>query len=66
MKINKEKFEILLAENCMTITELVEIIKTDNSVIAKINKGFDKFRPATVGKIAKALNVPVVELIENN
>lgn len=66
MKINKEKFEILLAENCMTITELVKIIKTDNSVIAKINKGFDKFRPATVGKIAKALNVPVIELIENN
>lgn len=66
MKINKEKFEILLAENCMTITELVKTIKTDNSVITKINKGFNKFRPATVGKIAKALNVSVVELLEDN
>lgn len=66
MKINKEKFEILLAEKCMTITELVKTIKTDNSVITKINKGFDKFRPATVGKIAKALNVSVVELLEDN
>ena len=66
MKINKEKFTILLAENCMTMSKLSEMTGIEKARISKINKGFDKFRPATVGKIAKALNVPVVELIENN
>ena len=63
MKINKQKLQIALATACMTAKEL--IYKSGLSKAATMNAiTGKKVKPITVGKIAKALNVPVENLID--
>lgn len=63
MKINKQKLQIALATACMTAKELIE--KSGLSKAATMNAiTGKKVKPITVGKIAKALNVPVENLID--
>lgn len=63
MKINKEKFEIAMASVPITLAQLSE--KSEISVVAirKAINGKRNPKPFTVGKLAKALNVPVEEII---
>lgn len=63
MKIDKKKFEIAMANACMN-TEDIEAATgmprpTINRVISRCGS-----RPATIGKIAKALGVNVTEIID--
>ena len=63
MKINKQKLQIALATACMTAKEVIE--KSGLSKAATMNAiTGKKVKPITVGKIAKALNVPVENLID--
>ena len=64
MKINKNKFEILLAEKCLTVKELSEQCGVSRNLFLKIKNGVD-MQPITVGKIAKFLNCDVAELLED-
>ena len=65
MLISKTKLERLLAKECMTYSDLSDKSKVSRITIQKmVNHKIDP-RPATVGKIAKALKVDVGELIEN-
>lgn len=63
MKVNKQKLDLAMARACMTSAELPEAAgiprpTVQNAVVGK------SVRPATVGKIAKALGVDPIEIIE--
>lgn len=63
MKVNSKKFEIIMANACMTFSDLSKKSGISQFTIARIKSGTNA-NPATIGKIAKALNVSVEELIE--
>lgn len=63
LKINNEKLEVAMARSCMTLGKLSEQAKLNYSTLTRIKTG-KHTQPFTVGKIAKALNVPVESLIE--
>lgn len=65
MKINQKKLEILRAEQELTLKELSKKSSVNLGIFFRIGKGANDVRPTTVGKIAKALNVPVIDLIED-
>ena len=64
MRINKEKLELALAKEMMDCKELSERVGITQESISKIRAGKQNPRPATVGKIANALNVSVEDIIE--
>ena len=64
MKINKKRLETAMAQNCIGILELADISNVSRTVLFRIGKEKSNLRPVTVGKIAKALNCDVTELIE--
>ena len=64
MKINKKRLETAMAQNCIGILELADISNVSRTVLFRIRKENSNLRPVTVGKIAKALNCDVTELIE--
>lgn len=62
MKINGKKFEMELARNCKNLSSL----RGDGlspQTLTRVMNGRD-VKPVTVGKIAKALGVDPVEIIE--
>lgn len=59
MKLNKEKLEIMRANKCMTISQLAKVAGVSNTPIVNC----ENINPVTAGKIAKALGVPVEELL---
>lgn len=63
MKVNRKKLELAMARACMTSAELPAVAGLPRPTVqnAVVGKGV---RPATVGKIAKALGVDPVEIIE--
>lgn len=64
MKISKEKMQLAMANACMNTTQLSKEADISRfSLNAYANKTRNP-KPATVGKIAKALNVKVEDLVE--
>lgn len=64
MKIDNMKLEVAMANACMNYKELSEATEMTQESFVRIKKGKQNPRPATVGKIAKALNVKVEDLVE--
>lgn len=62
MKINNRKLELILARRCMVMSAL-RGNGLSPQTITRIRNGAD-VKPVTVGKIAKALGVDPVEIIE--
>lgn len=62
MRVDTKKLEIHLAKNCMSEADLRT--GTSPQTLSRIRKGME-VRPKTIGKIAKALNVPVTDIIED-
>lgn len=54
-----------LTSNGMMVKELCEKVPISYNSLWNIRKGKSEPRPATIGKIAKALNVSVSDLIED-
>ena len=65
MKLNLSSYNKILAQNCITEKELLKICGISRSTLSRAKKGTAKSMPMTIGKIAKALNVNVVEIIED-
>lgn len=65
MKINIQKLDVIMATQCLTSEMLSKITGVSQVSISRFKKGTQQPRPATVGKIAKALGVKVEELIED-
>ena len=63
MKLDKVKFEKVLAERQVNLKDLCVNAGIGISTLQKVRKG-NTPRPATIGRIAKALNVPVQEIIQ--
>ena len=64
MIANKRKLEIAMANACMNPYDLCKVAEIRYQTYQRITSGKDA-KPATVGKIAKALNVLVENLIED-
>ena len=64
MIANKRKLEIAMANACMNPYDLCKVAEIRYQTYQRITSGKDA-KPATVGKIAKALHVPVENLIED-
>lgn len=63
MKANRFKLEIAMANKCMNIGDLQASTKMPRPTINNVISGRG-VRPATIGKIAKALEVSVEDLID--
>lgn len=63
MKINKEKLELAMARSCVGISDLRGII-SPQTVTRLFHAPKMEIKIKTVGKIAKALNVDPLEIIE--
>ena len=64
MNLNTDKLLILMAEQCMNPYDLCEKLIFHILFTIKLLR-VNQTKPATVGKIAKALNVSVKELLED-
>lgn len=64
MKLDNSKLSIALARKQITARTLSELSGITESALTKIKTGKQIPRPITIGKIAKALEVDVTELIE--
>lgn len=63
MKVNRKKLELAMARACMTSAELPAAAGMPRPTVQNAITG-RRVRPATVGKIAKALGVDPAEIIE--
>lgn len=61
MRLNKEKFELAKARACMGQKDLIAS-GIPKGTLCRVFR--EDVRPETVGKIAKALGVDVLEIIE--
>lgn len=64
MTISKAKLEIAMANACMNSIELCEKAKIGKHTLVQIKSGKRNPKPVTIGKIARALDIKVIELIE--
>lgn len=64
MIANRKKLEIALARACMTSGRLPEATGLPRPTINSVIMG-KSVRPATLGKVARALGVDVTELLED-
>ena len=61
MKIDNRKLDLQLARQCKTISNLRDV--ASSQTLTRIRKG-DNIKPATLGRIAKALNCDPVDILE--
>lgn len=64
MIVSKKKLEMAMANACLNTQELCKEINMKYQQFYRVVNG-NNCKPATIGKIAKALNVPVETLIED-
>ncbi|MDD6666213.1 MAG: helix-turn-helix transcriptional regulator [Eubacterium coprostanoligenes] len=64
MKIDNEKLMIALANNGMMLKDLCKRAGLSENAFRAIRQGKSTPRPATLGRIAKALNVDVQDIIQ--
>lgn len=65
MKFDKDKLLLLMAEQCINPYEFCEKAGITYMAYHKAVKGESKPKPATIGKMARALNVKVQDLLED-
>lgn len=66
MKLDLKKLEIAMAEKCYTIQELSKVSTVGVSIISNIFNRGQQPNLWTIGKLARALKVPVKDLIIND
>lgn len=63
MKIDNKNLTLIMAKQCLLVKDLAIKSDVDIVTITRIRKGKQAARPATVGKLARALDVDVEEII---
>lgn len=63
MKADRNKLELAMAKACILPSELAELAEMPRPTLNGVIKGRN-VRPATLGKVARALGVNVEELLE--
>ena len=64
MKANKKKLELAMAMVCMNTDDLQKASNMPRPTLNNVISGRN-VRPGTIGRVAKALNVDVTEIIED-
>jgi transcriptional regulator with XRE-family HTH domain len=64
LKVNFQKLQIAMANACMNKSDLADSAEISRISISKYFSGKRQPSPKTIGKIAKALNVDVTEIID--
>ena len=64
MKANKERVRILRARNCLTVSEIAKLSGLSAATTNRAING-TAVAPETIGKIAKALGVDVLDILED-
>lgn len=62
MEIDLKKLEIAMASKVVTSKRLSEVSGLSETTLARIKNGIQKPKPITIGKIAKALEVEILEI----
>ncbi|SFO26995.1 DNA-binding transcriptional regulator, XRE family [Pseudobutyrivibrio sp. JW11] len=65
MKLSTRKLQMVMAEKCISLTELCQKAEISTVTLRDVRFGRQNPRPSTIGKIAKALNVSVQDIIED-
>ena len=65
MKVDFQKLQIAMANNCMNKSDLAIAVGISRISISKYFSGQRNPSIKTLGRIAKALNVSVADLVEN-
>ncbi len=63
MKVDKHKLELAMARACMNTDDLQKAAEMPRPTLNNVTTG-KNVRPATLGRVAKALGVDVAEIIE--
>lgn len=63
MKANRNKLRLAMARSCMNPQDLAKAAEMPPQTVNGVLRG-RSIRPATIGRIAKALNVDVAEILE--
>lgn len=63
MKADRKKLQLAMARACMESSDLPEEAKMPRSTVNNVIAG-KGVRPATLGRIAKALNCDVADIME--
>lgn len=63
MRLDENKIKLLMAEKCLSANEVAEQANLTRQTISAVLGGKSCY-PATAGKIARALNVEVIEIVE--
>lgn len=63
MKANRKKLELAMARACMDTGDLVKNSAMPRNTVSNVIAGRD-VRPATIGRIARALDVDVTDILE--
>lgn len=63
MKISRSKLDLVMGNTCMTITDIRRNGNISSATMTKITQE-KELRPATIGRIAKALGVSVECLVK--
>ncbi len=64
MRIDKIKLDLAMAKKAFSAKKLSESCGVSQVTIVRITKGIQNARPETVGKIARALGVDVLDIIK--
>jgi len=64
MKVNRKKLQLAMANACLNSEDLAVKAELPRPTLNNAITG-RSVRPATIGKIAKALGVPVEQIIED-
>lgn len=64
MKIDNQRLDMAMAKACVDVKTLSELSGVSKASLAAARNKSRNPKPATIGKIAKALNVPVGDIIE--
>ena len=63
MKANRKKLELAIARACMDTVDLAKKSAMNRKTVSNVIAGRD-VKPATLGKIARALDVDVADILE--
>ncbi len=66
MRLDKSKVQIAMARECMNPYDLCRTASITYQTYQRVVSKGQTCKPATIGKIAKALNVKVEDLIEGS
>lgn len=64
MKVDSKKMQLAMARTCLTATEIAVAAEMPVITVKRVTSG-KAVKPATIGKVAKALGIDVTEILED-